>query len=529
MIHYNGGKYQLSFIWQLQGSVFPKSIIFAGLSALLGIFLEIMMSTLGITSEVEELFGTNFSSSAFIGFSFVLGFTLVFRTSQAYGRYSEGMTLMHLMRSEWFEAASTVMSFSELSERPREEIDRFQHLIVRLFSLMHCGAMQQISDMQEEEFDTLDVRGIDEESRDFLHWCQQERHCTVHVVFQWIQGTILSHIKDGILPVPPPILSRVFQELSNGKVHMDNALKISHTLFPFPYAQMTTVLLLLHALLMPLVVSHYCNNFLLVAIFTFVPVFCFWSLNFIACEIEQPFGDDVNDLPVADMQVELNERLLLLLEERTRRLPTLANCAVMNVHKMRHHRSLRVSFNKADSTRRARSSHKLSQGKSLSIGATRSRSSLSIGEEQEPQNLKDQAEEESQTISNKEPAVLQHERSLSLNMGQNSHRSSESRNIPHQDEKPRARGMSTRSIAISVAKSFAEDATKSSQQNSVVSPSPSNVISGDPVTAEPSQSSKHVPPIPIEFQFREKNTESKSPKSVQCLTNLVTGGHSEDP
>ena len=116
-------------------------------------------------------------------------------------------------------------------------------------------------------------------------------------------------------------------------------------------------------------------------------------------------------------------------------------------------------------------------------------------------------------------------------MGQNSHGSSESRNIPHQDhEKPPARGMSTRSIAISVAKSFAEDATKNSQQNSaVVSASPSNVISGDPVTAEPSQSSKQVPPIPIEFQIHEKNTDSKSPKSVPCLTNLVTGGHSDDP
>ena len=42
---------------------------------------------------------------------------------------------------------------------------------------------------------------------------------------------------DGVLAIPPPILSRVYQTLSRGFVNLLNAKKIADTRFPFPYAQ----------------------------------------------------------------------------------------------------------------------------------------------------------------------------------------------------------------------------------------------------------------------------------------------------
>merc|ERR1719291_1081470 len=53
------------------------------------------------------------------------------------------------------------------------------------------------------------------------------------------------------------------------------------------------------------------------ALFTFVPVFGMFSLNFVASELENPFGDDENDLPLAHFQQEMNTSLLMLLHYNT--------------------------------------------------------------------------------------------------------------------------------------------------------------------------------------------------------------------
>jgi len=48
----------------------------------------------------------------------------------------------------------------------------------------------------------------------------------------------------------------------------------------------------------------------------FVVVFSYWSINYIATELEMPFGDDPNDLPLHDMQNDLNASLITLMQER---------------------------------------------------------------------------------------------------------------------------------------------------------------------------------------------------------------------
>mmetsp|Transcript_79744 Transcript_79744/g.145780 ORF Transcript_79744/g.145780 Transcript_79744/m.145780 type:complete len:309 (-) Transcript_79744:135-1061(-) len=57
------------------------------------------------------------------------------------------------------------------------------------------------------------------------------------------------------------------------------------------------------------------------AICTFITVFTFHSLNFIAIELEMPFGDDENDLPLDHFQAEMNRSILLLLHEMSDHLP----------------------------------------------------------------------------------------------------------------------------------------------------------------------------------------------------------------
>lgn len=63
-------------------------------------------------------------------------------------------------------------------------------------------------------------------------------------------------------------------------------------------------------------------------IFVFLSATCFLSLEMISAELENPFGDDVNDLPVTDIHNEFNETLQLLLH------PILSNRFQLKRHRM---------------------------------------------------------------------------------------------------------------------------------------------------------------------------------------------------
>lgn len=361
MIRYKPDKYQIKFIFSLKGSVFHQAVVYACPASLLALALKLWLSTYcsdsgldedecyGEESQLPPIFKVISNSFVYTGFTFVVGFLLVFRTSQAYTRYAEGATLLHMMRGEWYDACSNLVAFSHspnVNSTDSEGANELRHLFVRLFSLLHSCALQEIGSLEDEEFQLIDIMGLDDKSIDYIQNLQSKRAVyKVDVVFQWIQCVMTQNLHSGLIPVPPPILTRVYQELSQGMVHFHNALKITDTPFPFPYAQMITVLLLLHCVLTPLTVVMFTYHWFWCFIFAFIPVFCFWCINFIAAEIENPFGDDVNDLPIRDMQGLMNELLIVLLDSRTSHAPTLGKKAVIDFDSLKNRKQL--SFNQA--------------------------------------------------------------------------------------------------------------------------------------------------------------------------------------
>merc|ERR1719162_1993888 len=53
----------------------------------------------------------------------------------------------------------------------------------------------------------------------------------------------------------------------------------------------------------------------------FVIISAFWSINYIAVELEMPFGDDLNDLPIYEMQRDMNQSLLTLMNDVAQNVP----------------------------------------------------------------------------------------------------------------------------------------------------------------------------------------------------------------
>ena len=48
----------------------------------------------------------------------------------------------------------------------------------------------------------------------------------------------------------------------------------------------------------------------------------YWSINYIAVEIEMPYGDDLNDLPVTSLQRDFNQSLITLIDRRAHTVPS---------------------------------------------------------------------------------------------------------------------------------------------------------------------------------------------------------------
>lgn len=227
----------------------------------------------------------------------------------------------------------------------------FRHTIVRLMSLCHASALEEIAGNHEGPPVTIDLFGLSDETLNHLKRCKAEAKpasnsmCSpfllfggnrsaseesssrqsrsendydfnrVEVILHMTQTLIVRAYDQKVLDIPPPILSRVFQTLSRGFVNLLNAKKITDTRFPFPYAQLLSFLLLVHVVVTPVLVTETIENKWWAMVFSFLPSFGMCALNYVAIELENPFGDDDNDLPLLHFQKEMNNCLMMLLED----------------------------------------------------------------------------------------------------------------------------------------------------------------------------------------------------------------------
>lgn len=308
---------------KVRGSIFPRAILYALPSAVAAYFIKRFAWIETRADENEFDSGTIYS-----GFTFVLGFILVFRTSQAYLRYWQAATAVHTMRAEWFDACGSLIAFVQISKQSKEVMAHFAHTMIRLFGLLHAMALEEIASLKEDEFPLLDIEGFHKEDLRILT-SEAAQGRKVEIVAQWVKVYIVKSLEEGVLNVPSPILSRVFQELGSGLVEYHKALQVVIWPFPFPYAQMSAVLIGVYMIATPLVICLWTPYSWYAFVATLTSVTCMKGIDVIAIELENPFGDDPNDLPTMTMHTMMNRDLVLLVHPDTWTIPRLEKCAKM--------------------------------------------------------------------------------------------------------------------------------------------------------------------------------------------------------
>eukprot|EP00746_Dinoflagellata_sp_MGD_P150405 gnl/MRDRNA2_/MRDRNA2_82289_c0_seq1.p1 gnl/MRDRNA2_/MRDRNA2_82289_c0~~gnl/MRDRNA2_/MRDRNA2_82289_c0_seq1.p1 ORF type:complete len:642 (+),score=111.04 gnl/MRDRNA2_/MRDRNA2_82289_c0_seq1:80-2005(+) len=312
MIEYKTSRSGLVPLMQMSGSVVPRAFSIAAAPAIFACVLRIYL----VITE-QELMDTEFKKESFSKiystFFWFLGFILVFRTTAAYNRYWDGVNQLNLTATEWHDACSQLCAFAASSGQPENDIRAFTECIIRLFSLMHALAMQDVAIMEDEDFEVLDSEAFDQDLLKELH-AMDGPGSKKHVVHQWIQRVILEAINSGLINAPAPIVTRCFQELNAGMTSVARLRTIGGVQFPFPYAQMISYSLVLFSVITPIFFCIMNIHPAVACLGAFTAVVPPFALNLIAHEIEQPLGDDPNDLRCNEAQEEMNSALLNLLK-----------------------------------------------------------------------------------------------------------------------------------------------------------------------------------------------------------------------
>lgn len=135
----------------------------------------------------------------------------------------------------------------------------------------------------------------------------------VTLVLLWIQEFMTRESMNGSTGnVAPPIISRVHQSTTDGFDAYNQARKIAYMPFPFPHAQITTYYVVLTCFILPMFMLSYCEHIAIAGILNFFSLLCFTGLHEVARELEAPFRNAPNDIPLNNFQAQFNEALICL-------------------------------------------------------------------------------------------------------------------------------------------------------------------------------------------------------------------------
>ena len=129
----------------------------------------------------------------------------------------------------------------------------------------------------------------------------------------WLSEFITrEHLAGSLGTVGAPIISRIFQFLGDGMIFYNHCRKIMYIPFPFPHAQLSAYYVVLALPAIALLMDQYAEDLWLGIVLSFLTATCLAGINEVARELENPFRNIPNELPLVTLQAQFNEALLTM-------------------------------------------------------------------------------------------------------------------------------------------------------------------------------------------------------------------------
>jgi hypothetical protein len=135
----------------------------------------------------------------------------------------------------------------------------------------------------------------------------------VTLAWNWLSEFIIrEHLSGSLGEVAPPIISRLIQFLSDGMIFYNHARKTMFIPFPFPHAQISAFFVFTIMFTVPLLMDEYATDIYIGGALTFLTVTCLAGLHEVARELENPYRNVPNEIPLLTLQAMFNESLITL-------------------------------------------------------------------------------------------------------------------------------------------------------------------------------------------------------------------------
>lgn len=133
------------------------------------------------------------------------------------------------------------------------------------------------------------------------------------LAWYWLSEFIgREHVAGSTGQIGAPIISRLFQFLSDGMIFYNHARKIMYIPFPFPHAQLSAIFVLVMTVIVPFMMTVFANEQWLGSILTFLVVTCLSGLHEVGRELENPYKNTPNEIPLCTLLAMYNESLIAM-------------------------------------------------------------------------------------------------------------------------------------------------------------------------------------------------------------------------
>lgn len=148
-----------------------------------------------------------------------------------------------------------------------------------------------------------------------VHYLRMARgpYAKAQLAFHWFADFIIrEHLNGSMGEVHSAIISRLVQFSSDGMLYYNQARKIMFIPFPFPHAQLSAFFSLTMIPAVPFLMYHFTNNLWCGCLLSFWTVTCLVGLHEVARELENPFRNVPNEIPLCTLQAMYNETLVTM-------------------------------------------------------------------------------------------------------------------------------------------------------------------------------------------------------------------------
>lgn len=344
---------------RIRGSVLVNTLPIAITSAVVGVLSGLVRQNL--LPGVESWWAASIEHPLAVQiFGIMFSFLITNRVSAAIGRWWDGMSTVSHMLLKWYDSEIFILSYLKkdmrllLLEKARKDLDdetrqllgsRIQQLcelrnkLIHWFSLLNAISLATLKHGEADCMNHISCKIVDfdwlrnadmkqhrgackmdalrgefqsglknSQVLSYIGMISAEEHTELSlveekaaVVVQWITEAMVFADVENLLNIPPPLAGRAHMRMADAMEAFNDAYRIAAVPYPFALAQMVSVLMHFFIVLMPVVIEKFTQAWILTPLLSFMITLSVWGLNSVAMELENPFGDDVNDLPLKEL------------------------------------------------------------------------------------------------------------------------------------------------------------------------------------------------------------------------------------